>query len=175
VRGTRGCPYLTDRTATTVTSATAVSNTLCPHRAIRSTMAKLRQNSAYAWIGCTIIAGQIGGCHRPAAEREFLPINSITYTLDDMISRRPKKISREAMEPKSRINTVRSAGRGPLGLEQSPWPHARVRRLEFPRQPPEKSSSRTVLRRKDADTTAASNLINLVGDVDDIEACRQRS
>ena len=47
--------------------------------------------------------------------------------------------------------------------------------LELPGQSAEEPAPRPVLRRKDADAGAAANLIDLVGDVDDIEAHRQRT
>jgi hypothetical protein len=53
--------------------------------------------------------------------------------------------------------------------------HPRVNESDLPRQPPEESSSRSLLWGKKADTSAASDLMNLVVDVDDVEARRART
>src|ERR1700691_6755752 len=54
-------------------------------------------------------------------------------------------------------------------------PNAEVAVSELPRQSAEEPSTRSILRGEDADACSASNLIDLVRHVDDIEAHRERT
>ena len=63
---------------------------------------------------------------------------------------------------------------GAARLEQAPR-HVRIKGLELPRQSSKESSSRSLLGCENANSGAATNLIALVRDVDDIEVRRERT